>query len=191
MKLMIDDKEIGTVKTPGLFKKSWKCLCGSDSKTKLENEKIANYPDSFFLSRGTTFGIKTGNTGKQCRPKTAAGTIDKVIVLKVLKDVMKYDKATPDSQSRNNYTDRTAKPGFHATQSGSYQTQYISKVGAVADELVRDPNGAKMHYVPKMPEVIAATPMINPGGKYTLTVKLPNVPGDYPYICTSRVIGVL
>jgi azurin len=35
-----------------------------------------------------------------------------------------------------------------------------------------------------MPDVLAATPMINPGGKYTLLVKVPNVPGDYPYICT-------
>lgn len=59
-----------------------------------------------------------------------------------------------------------------------------NKVGAVADELARGGDGAKIHYVPKMPEVIAATPLINPAGKYTLTIKVPNIPGDYPYLCT-------
>jgi azurin len=57
-------------------------------------------------------------------------------------------------------------------------------VGAAADKLAQDPNGAKMNYVPKIPEVLKATPLINPGGKYTLTIKLPDVPGDYPYVCT-------
>jgi azurin len=60
----------------------------------------------------------------------------------------------------------------------------MEKVGAAADKMVTDPNGAKMNYVPKMPEVIKATPLINPGGKYTVTIKLPDVPGDYPYVCT-------
>jgi azurin len=57
-------------------------------------------------------------------------------------------------------------------------------VGAAADKLAADPDGQKLNYVPQMPEVLAATPLINTGGSYTLTIKLPNKPGDYPYICT-------
>jgi azurin len=60
----------------------------------------------------------------------------------------------------------------------------MEKVGAAADLLAQDPNGAKMQYIPKMPEVIAATPLINPAGKFTLTIKVPAITGDYPYICT-------
>ena len=60
----------------------------------------------------------------------------------------------------------------------------LEKVGAAADKLASDPNGAKMQYVPKMPEVLYATPLVNPGGKFTLTMKIPDQPGDYPYVCT-------
>jgi azurin len=60
----------------------------------------------------------------------------------------------------------------------------VDKVGEAADKLAQDPNGAKMNYVPKMPEVLQATPLINPAGKFTLTFKVPDTPGDYPYVCT-------
>jgi azurin len=60
----------------------------------------------------------------------------------------------------------------------------MEKVGAAADKLAADPSGTKMNYVPRMPEVLQATPLVNPGGSYTLTFKLPDVAGDYPYICT-------
>jgi azurin len=35
-----------------------------------------------------------------------------------------------------------------------------------------------------MPEVLQATPLINPEGKYTLKFRVPMVTGSYPYICT-------
>ena len=57
-------------------------------------------------------------------------------------------------------------------------------IGAAADQLARDANGATMNYVPATPEVLAATPLINPGESYTLTIKVPDIPGDYPYVCT-------
>jgi azurin len=58
------------------------------------------------------------------------------------------------------------------------------KVGAAADKLAQDPDGAKMNYVPKMSEVLYATPLVNPDGKFTLTIKVPAAVGDYPYVCT-------
>jgi azurin len=50
--------------------------------------------------------------------------------------------------------------------------------------MVQDPNGAKLSYIPKMPEILQGMPLINPDGKFTLTFKVPASPGDYPYICT-------
>jgi azurin len=60
----------------------------------------------------------------------------------------------------------------------------LEKVGAAADKMATDPNGAKLNYVPKMPEVLQATPLVNPEGKYTLKFKVPMITGSYPYICT-------
>ncbi|MEO5564929.1 MAG: plastocyanin/azurin family copper-binding protein, partial [Chitinophagaceae bacterium] len=62
------------------------------------------------------------------------------------------------------------------------------KVGAAADKLAQGQTAGsvatRMQYVPRMPEVLYATPMINPGGRFVLNIKVPDVPGDYPYICT-------
>ena len=64
-----------------------------------------------------------------------------------------------------------------------FSNQKLGKSGRRCGQACQDPNGQD-EYVPKMSEVIQATPLINPGGKYTLTIKLPDVPGDYPYVCT-------
>ena len=107
-----------------------------------------------------------------------------VIKLKVVKNEIKYDFKSFTVEACKPVEIIFENPDFMQHNLVLIKPNTITKVGAVADELVRDPNGAKMNYIPKMPEVIAATPMINPGGRYTLTVKLPIVPGDYPYICT-------
>ncbi len=58
------------------------------------------------------------------------------------------------------------------------------KVGAAADKLAQTGYAAKVNYVPKMSEVLASTPLIDPNGRFTLTFKVPDTPGNYPYICT-------
>ena len=58
------------------------------------------------------------------------------------------------------------------------------KVGKAADVLARDPKGADKNYVPQLPEVLAATPLVNPGESFTLEFTAPTQPGDYPFVCT-------
>ena len=105
-------------------------------------------------------------------------------MLKVVKDVMKYDKQLITAKAGTTIRIVLQNPDFMQHNLVLVKPKTMEKVGAAADKMVTDPNGAKMHYVPKMPEVMKATPLINPGGKYTLTIKLPDVPGDYPYVCT-------
>jgi azurin len=57
-------------------------------------------------------------------------------------------------------------------------------VGMAADKLATDPNGAAQNYIPKMPEVLFATAILNPEEKVTLRFTAPSEPGIYPYICT-------
>lgn len=58
------------------------------------------------------------------------------------------------------------------------------KVGAAADKLAQTGDGAKINYVPKIPEVLASTPLIDPNGQFILIFKVPETPGNYPYLCT-------
>ena len=58
------------------------------------------------------------------------------------------------------------------------------KVGAAADKLASEPNGAELNYVPKLPEVLFSTPLVNPQKTYSMTIKIPETVGEYPYICS-------
>ena len=60
----------------------------------------------------------------------------------------------------------------------------IEKVGAAADKLAQDPNAADRNYIPRMPEVLQATALVNPNEKVVLRFTAPDKPGEYPYICT-------
>jgi azurin len=54
----------------------------------------------------------------------------------------------------------------------------------LADELATSPDGAAQQYVPQVSEVLFATPLVDPGASFELTIAAPDQPGDYPYICT-------
>ena len=57
-------------------------------------------------------------------------------------------------------------------------------VGAAADKMATSPGGADNHYVPKIPQVLYSTPLVNPETEAVLRFKAPDQPGDYPFICT-------
>jgi azurin len=107
-----------------------------------------------------------------------------VIIIKVLKDVMKYDKPLITAKAGTVLQIVLQNPDFMQHNLVLIKPKTLDRVGAAADRMVQDPNGAKMQYIPKMTDVLIATPLINPGGRYTLTFKVPDIPGDYPYVCT-------
>jgi uncharacterized protein len=57
-------------------------------------------------------------------------------------------------------------------------------IGKAADKMITAKDGAEKNYVPTMPQILAATPLINPDQTYRLRFTAPATPGDYPYICT-------
>lgn len=57
-------------------------------------------------------------------------------------------------------------------------------IGTAADKLITAKDGADRNYVPSVSEVLAATPLVNPGQTYRLKFTAPAQPGDYPYLCT-------
>jgi uncharacterized protein len=183
MRLFIDNKEVGSAKTGGLFKKELEVPLRVGADQRRGEEKVADYPDTAFFLRSNLTNAKL-ETLESIAVAPKAGTIDKVIVLKVLKDVMKYDKPLITAKAGTTIQIVLQNPDFMQHNLVVIKPKTMEKVGAAADLLAQDPNGAKMQYIPKMPEVIAATPLINPAGKFTLTIKVPAITGDYPFICT-------
>ena len=60
----------------------------------------------------------------------------------------------------------------------------IPVVGALADAMAATPDGAERNYVPPTPDVMFATPLVDPGKSFTLEFTVPRQAGEYPYVCT-------
>ncbi|WP_198513486.1 PVC-type heme-binding CxxCH protein [Confluentibacter lentus] len=183
MKLTVNGKEAGSVKTAGLFKKNLDLGLRVGFERSLGADKIANYPDNYF-SRSTVFENGKLEILNKSGVTEVVGKVDQVITLNTLKDVMKYDKELITAKAGTTIQIVLKNPDFMQHNLLLLKPGTMNVVGAAADKLASDPNGQKMNYVPAMPEVLASTPLINTGGSYTITIKLPNVKGDYPYICT-------
>ncbi|MGV3557018.1 PVC-type heme-binding CxxCH protein [Larkinella arboricola] len=60
----------------------------------------------------------------------------------------------------------------------------LEVIGAAADKLITAKDGAEKNYVPTIPQVVAATPLVNPEQTYRLKFTAPAQPGEYPFVCT-------
>ena len=60
----------------------------------------------------------------------------------------------------------------------------LEEVGLAANEMAKDPDGIKRDFVPKSPQVLHATKLVDPLGTATLRFRAPTSPGSYPYVCT-------
>jgi azurin len=188
MRLVVNNKEVGATKTAGLFKKDLETPLRVGIDNRKGDDRIFEYPDSLFFMRAILTNAKLemleSATATSATANKTAVAIDKVIVLNVLKDVMKYDKQLVTAKAGTTIRIVLNNPDFMQHNLVLLKPRQLEKVGGAADKLAMDPNGAKLQYVPKMPEILVATPLINPGNKFTLTFKVPDIPGDYPYVCT-------
>jgi azurin len=60
----------------------------------------------------------------------------------------------------------------------------LEVIGKAANTIAADPKGAEMNYVPRIPQVLFSTRLINPQETVTLSFVAPEKPGDYPFVCT-------
>ena len=58
------------------------------------------------------------------------------------------------------------------------------EIGLLADQMAANPDSLTKHYVPDSTNVLAATPLVNPNGRFELVFTAPTAPGNYPYLCT-------
>ncbi|HMJ70431.1 MAG TPA: PVC-type heme-binding CxxCH protein [Cyclobacteriaceae bacterium] len=185
MRLFLNDKESVSAKVPGLFKKDLDVPLRVGLDLRKGSERIFNYPDTIFVLRASLTNAKLETLREETTPAKAQNVkIDQVINLSTVKDVMKYDKTLVTAKAGSTIQIVLQNVDFMQHNLVLIKPNTMDKVGAAADQLAQDPNGAQMAYVPRMPEVLAATPLVNPGDKFVLTVQLPAIAGDYPFVCT-------
>jgi len=52
-------------------------------------------------------------------------------------------------------------------------------------------SGMANNFIPEIPELLASTPQVGPGMKYTLYFEVPNKTGEYHFICTYPGHGLI
>lgn len=60
----------------------------------------------------------------------------------------------------------------------------IERIGALADKMTSSSQGREQQYTPDSPDVLANTPILQPGESYELTFTVPSEPGEYGFVCT-------
>jgi putative membrane-bound dehydrogenase-like protein len=189
MTLSINGQEVAKGKTKDFFDNQPNAILRMSHNQKpwfLRGETIPNvgdYPQEFNFEGAIKNARFIAVKGAE-KEEVKEVKVDQSIVIKAVVGQMKYNvkefsvKAgqtikiifeNPDHMQHNLLV---IKPGT------------LNKVGALADQMALLSNAAELAYVPNSPDVLHATPLLNPEEKYELTFKVPDTPGNYPFVCT-------
>ncbi|PVD50649.1 dehydrogenase [Terrimonas sp.] len=184
MELLVDDKEVATGQAKGLFNIPLRdpgLRLGHDYRSK-GAEKAGNYPDS---SRGigkiTAARLETLLAEKKTE---SLGRPDAAIVLKTIPHEMKFAQNKLTAKAGTILEIVLDNVDFMQHNLLILSQGSMQRVGDAADKLAQTPEGALAQYVPSTPDVLAATPLVNPNEKFSLKFRVPDVPGEYPFICS-------
>ncbi len=113
-----------------------------------------------------------------------AGKDVQVVKIKAIREAMKYDLKEFKVKAGKPVEIIFENPDAmqHNLVIGAQKS--MEKIGLAADKMITDEKGAEKNYVPEIPEVLFATPLVNPDQSYRLRFTAPEKTGDYPFICT-------
>ncbi|QJW89533.1 dehydrogenase [Spirosoma taeanense] len=107
-----------------------------------------------------------------------------VVRLKTVREEMRYDKKEFTVTAGKQIELVLENPDAMQHNVVIGKPKSMDAIGAAADKLITAKDGAEKSYVPSIPQVIAATPLVNPDQTYRLKFTAPAAPGDYPFVCT-------
>jgi putative membrane-bound dehydrogenase-like protein len=109
---------------------------------------------------------------------------EEAITINVVIGEMKFDKTSFTAKAGSTLKITLVNPDFMQHNLLIIKPGTLEKVGKAVDEMAKSPSGADLQYIPDISEVLYATPLVNPDSKFELTIKVPEVPGVYPFVCT-------
>ncbi len=198
MSLEIDGEQVAKAKAASLFEKP----LGSVVRTSrdLDDKKVGNYEDEFRLNARMenvslelkapmTMPIAAKKAVKQpvsAKKSQSTSKDSKAITIdiKVVPDMLQYNKEQITVTAGQKVIIRLDNPDGMQHNMLIIQPGTLQQVGAAADALARDPQGAQQNYVPKIPQVLFSTKLLMPQESTTLEFIAPDKPGDYPFVCT-------
>ena len=195
MNLLIDEKTVATTNANGLFETALtasRVRIGNDNQG---DKQVGDYPKPFWfrgrmnsresylrLLQPTENEVSATVSSDSGQEGPALGSV--TVKMGVIQHEMKFNKPTFTVKAGYEVTIDFENTDFMQHNLVIAKPGTMEKVGAAADALARDPKGADMNYVPQMPEIIAATRLVDPESSESLVFRAPTTPGEYVYICT-------
>ncbi len=184
MQLVIDDQPAITGKARGLFSVALRSngLRFGQDRWSGGADKPGNYPNNASLG-------ELDFTGRVETLFAESATIDlgkpdQVIVLKTVQHEMKFAQEELRTKAGTVLEIVLDNIDFMQHNFLLLTPGSTEKVGLAADKMAESPDGLKLEYIPQLPEVLYATPLVNPDAKFSLKFRVPDIPGKYPYICS-------
>lgn len=109
---------------------------------------------------------------------------DRVISLKTVPQEMAYDKKVLHAMAGQQIEITLENIDEMPHNLVLIEVGSLDAFGKLVDKFLETPAAADSEYVPDSRYVLGATNMLNPGEKGTIQIKVPDKPGDYPFICT-------
>lgn len=181
MSLFLDGKPAASGNAEGLLESQPEnsLSVGYDRK---EDGYVGDYGDDFnfggYIENGQLVFLQAGAAA------VSAEEADQVINLSTIVNEMKYDKTELTLKAGSTVKIVFTNPDHMQHNLLILEPGSLEKVGAAADKLALDPQGASRDYIPQMPEILFTTPLVDPRETYELVFKVPETPGEYPFVCT-------
>ena len=110
--------------------------------------------------------------------------VDSKLEVGVLGQKMRFDKELLHAKRGSNleltFTNNDTLPLMH----NLLVVNPGKSTDIVAQAIALGVDGMAKSYVPQSDDVLAATPLVQIGNSYKIYLKVPNLPGDYEYVCT-------
>lgn len=158
-------------------------------------QKVPQNANDYWLSRAIPIAMathvkgfeeetKNANLGAIERANISNAKIDQTVKIAVVQNAMKYDTKTFTVKAGSMVEVDFSNPDFMQHNFLILQKGSLDKVGAAADKLAQDPKGIEQNYIPKIPEVLFSTTLVEPQKSFKLKFRVPADAGDYPFICS-------
>ncbi|CAH0993938.1 hypothetical protein EMA8858_00043 [Emticicia aquatica] len=107
-----------------------------------------------------------------------------IINIKTVTEAMKFDKKEFSVPAGKTIIIVLENPDAMQHNLVIGKPKSLQIIGNAANKMITQKDAVEKNYVPAIPQIIASTPLVNPGETYRLKFTAPAQVGDYPFVCT-------
>lgn len=128
--------------------------------------------------------LEQGGDSGRSDADTAPSDVDAELELGVTPNVLEFDR-----EELRVKAGQTVRIIFNNTGNMEHNVLIVNpgtidEIGALADNMTSTSEGREQQYTPDSPDVLANTPIVEPGDTFEIILEVPSEPGEYGFVCT-------